>query len=482
MRFIYLLCIVLPVWTELMAQCTSPLNSFPYSEDFELTDGGWTDGGAGSDWAWGTPAKPVITNAGSGTKCWVIGGLTGGSYTNAEASWLQSPCFDFSTLLYPYISLKVFWEMEHQFDGGSFQYSTDNGNTWTTMGAANISDCLNKNWYNYATITYLSPLTTQRQGWSGNQQPSSGSCRGGNGSGGWVIASQAMPALAGQPSVIFRFIFGAGTICNNYDGFAIDDIRIGEAPPNNAAFTYTCTGNNTVNFTNISALCPTGFSWNFGDPASGTSNTATTANPTHTFSATGEYNVTLTVSGPGNAPSTITKKVIVISGVADMLSPADCQSNDGGSLILSVNGSTGPLNITWNTSPVQTTNIATDLAAGTYTATVSGTDVCPIAVQGIVEIDLSCIGVFFPSGFTPNNDNRNDGFGPVGSLAAIRNYKLSIYNRWGERIFYSTNPFEKWKGFVKGASTDGNVFVWIAEFNLPGQARELRKGTVVLIR
>ena len=60
-----------------VAQCASPIATFPYNEDFEITNGAWTPGGTGSDWAWGTPTKPVITGAGSGTKCWVIGGLTG---------------------------------------------------------------------------------------------------------------------------------------------------------------------------------------------------------------------------------------------------------------------------------------------------------------------------------------------------------------------------------------------------------------------
>ncbi|HMI77574.1 MAG TPA: hypothetical protein VK484_02215, partial [Ferruginibacter sp.] len=108
-------------------QCVAPISVFPYIEDFETSDGSWTSGGFGSDWAWGTPSKAVITGAASGTKCWIIGGLTGNSYTNGEASWLQSPCFDFSTLQYPYISFNVFWETERRFDGANFKYSTDLG-------------------------------------------------------------------------------------------------------------------------------------------------------------------------------------------------------------------------------------------------------------------------------------------------------------------------------------------------------------------
>ena len=87
-RFLYLSLLLIIGLPESRSQCTGGISSFPYTEGFENTAGNWFSGGAGDDWAWGTPAKPVITTAGGGTKCWVVGGLTGGSYTNAEASWL----------------------------------------------------------------------------------------------------------------------------------------------------------------------------------------------------------------------------------------------------------------------------------------------------------------------------------------------------------------------------------------------------------
>jgi gliding motility-associated-like protein len=142
----------------------------------------------------------------------------------------------------------------------------------------------------------------------------------------------------------------------------------------------------------------------------------------------------------------------------------------------------GPYSITWNTSPVQTGSIATNLGAGTYTVNITGGGACPATGIGKVETDLSCIGVYFPTAFTPNGDTRNDAFGPLGSLSALSNYHLSIYNRWGERIFSSTNPFEKWDGAVKGYKTDSNTFIWYTEFTLPGQPKQLRKGFITLIR
>jgi len=175
-----------------------------------MTDGSWTAGGTGNNWAWGQPAKAVIRSAGEGNKCWVTGGLTGTGYASAEASWLRSPCFDLSAIQNPYVEFLIFWDTEQQFDGASLQYSLDQGASWITAGSASgPKNCLNENWYNQNPVTYLSNITTTRDGWSGTTQSVSGSCRGGNGSGGWVRAKQTLPALAGQSRVIFRFIFGA---------------------------------------------------------------------------------------------------------------------------------------------------------------------------------------------------------------------------------------------------------------------------------
>lgn len=468
--------------TESRSQCATTINNFPYTEGFETTNGGWVSGGAGNDWAWGSPTKPVIAAAGAGSKCWVVGGLTAGPYTDGASSWLQSPCFDMSGLSFPYISFRVFWEMEQRFDGASFQYSIDNGASWTNVGASSdASNCLNANWFNFSPITYLS-LSSVKDGWSGNKQPNSGSCRGGNGSNGWVVAKHTMPYLAGRSSVVFRFIFGAGTICNNYDGFAVDDIQIGEAPANSAAFNYTCSSSTKVNFTNSSALCPTLFTWDFDDPTSGANNTSNLPSPAHDFTGPGTYSVKLTVSGPGNAPSSITKNITILGLSVTQLSPADCQSNTGGSLSVTVTGGAGPFSYNWSSVPVQNNPVASDLSVGNYTITVSGNNTCTNSAQGEVLPDGSCTDVYFPSAFTPDNNGRNDRFGPLGSLATISQYQLQIYNRWGQRIFFSTDPMKKWDGRVGGVTTDGNIFIWFAEYKLPGKDKQFRKGTILLIR
>lgn len=381
-----------------MAQCTSTINTFPYIENFE-TSAAWTSGGptnsAGTvvnTWAWGTPNKPVINSAGSGQKCWVIGGLTGLTYGTGERSYIKSPCFDFTNLAHPYITFLVFWESEWKYDGALLQYSTNGGTSWQNLGSVNDAvDCLDSNWYNHNPIAGLGSqtltgttypaFTTTQDGWCGNIQSTSGSCQGGNGSGGWVLARHCMSALAGLPSVTFRFAFGAGTTCNTFNGFAIDSVCVREAPANTADFTYSCVNTNTLSFAGITTLCPNAYSWDFGDPGSGASNTSSSITPSHTFSAPGAYSVTFKDSGGCNAAGSITKTIHVIGVTTNVIAPG---CTGGGSAIAVVTGSAAPYTYAWNTAPGQSTDTAINLPQGNYTVTVTSAGACSATASASV--------------------------------------------------------------------------------------------------
>ncbi|MGI9109103.1 MAG: PKD domain-containing protein [Opitutales bacterium] len=57
-----------------------------------------------------------------------------------------------------------------------------------------------------------------------------------------------------------------------------------------------------------------GYSWNFGDPASGGANTSTLANPVHTYAAPGTFTASLTVTDNQGNVSPVATKVITVSG------------------------------------------------------------------------------------------------------------------------------------------------------------------------
>lgn len=622
---IFLVLLLFSISKFTSAQCNAVINSFPYNEDFETSNGGWTAGGVSSDWTWGKPSKAVITNAFSGNKCWITGGLTGSSYADNESSWIQSPCFDFTTLQHPYISFEIFWETELKYDGAAMQYSVDGGNSWINLFDANTqNNCYNSSWYNYSSVVFLSTLGAG-DGWSGNIQTSGGgNCLTGNGSGQWYTRQHTLPFLAGKANVKFRFVFASGNICNNYDGFAFDHIYIGEAPAIVSDFNYTCRGNRIVDFEDASTLCPESFLWNFDDPVSGALNTSTSENASHTFSAPGTYTVTFTTSGTGNNSSIITKDITVLDADIKIISPLYCNGDMNAIAVVTATGGKGNYSYEWSTNPVQKKNTATNLSAGTYTVQIDETNTCsitenititePTALQATVQtqnaicdanngtatviasggsipykylwnnvsantatvsnlspgnysvlitdsnacsllknniivasmnplkiflgndtticpgnhlilqpgnyssylwqdnsttstytvtrgdiywvrvsdtfgcvasdtIDVKedCGEIYFASAFTPNGDGKNDYFGPLGNLSAITNYHLTIYDRWGQLVFQSNDPFNKWDGKSKKDKTILNTFVWMTTFTYH-QKNIFRKGTVTVIK
>jgi len=375
--FLFIILLLLNwVWCNVAyAQCTTTINTFPYSENFETNAGNWfvAANSINSDWVWGKPTKPVIAKAASGINCWVVGGLTASSYNNGEKSFLQSPCFNFTNLKHPYITIKTFWETEKKYDGANFQYSIDGGITWDLVGSyTDYINCPSSNWFNTQNINTLGG-----SGWSGNIQTTS-PCAGGtgNGIGDWVTSKNAMDNLAGKPNVQFRFAFAAGTQCNDYDGFAIDDIFISEAPSNTADFSYTCGNNNNVSFSITTGLCPSNVLWNFGDTAS-PNNTSTAFNPSHIFSTAGSFLVTATVSFSGNPAIIIPPKTITILQVNAIITDTiSCYGKATAAITANATGGNGNYTYSWNTSPIQTTQTIKNLVANNYTITASEVGAC----------------------------------------------------------------------------------------------------------
>ena len=91
---------------------------------------------------------------------------------------------------------------------------------------------------------------------------------------------------------------------------------------------------------------------------------------------------------------------------------------------------------------------------------------------------------YLPNAFTPNSDSKNDEFVGVGLMEGATNFRMTIWNRWGEKIFETTDPGEGWNGRKNnsGRESPNGVYVVIVQFNEPrGERREI-KGFATLIR
>lgn len=90
-------------------------------------------------------------------------------------------------------------------------------------------------------------------------------------------------------------------------------------------------------------------------------------------------------------------------------------------------------------------------------------------------------GLYVPNAFTPNKDGRND----VMQAKLFGNwvqFEFSIYNRWGEVVFKTTDPAKGWDGTWRSKTGDTNVFVWTCRYQFSGEPAKLEKGTLTLIR
>ncbi|MDP4282837.1 MAG: PKD domain-containing protein [Bacteroidota bacterium] len=90
-------------------------------------------------------------------------------------------------------------------------------------------------------------------------------------------------------------------------------------------------------------------------------------------------------------------------------------------------------------------------------------------------------GLYIPNAFTPNGDGINDVFKPV-TLGIKSLTYFRIFNRFGEKVFSTSQQNVGWDGTYKGKPMDQDVFVWIAE-GIDYQNNKISKrGTVMLIR
>ena len=102
----------------------------------------------------------------------------------------------------------------------------------------------------------------------------------------------------------------------------------------------------------------------------------------------------------------------------------------------------------------------------------------------VIEEDCGCYP-FVPNAFTPNNDGRNDEF-EVYSNCVIQNFEFSIYDRWGNQVFMTTDLNQGWDGMIRGENAIQGIYVWQMIFTAMNERGEMVNqidaGDVTLIR
>ena len=114
-----------------------------------------------------------------------------------------------------------------------------------------------------------------------------------------------------------------------------------------------------------------------------------------------------------------------------------------------------------------------------YTVTaITGQGGCAFTANVFVNVEQSQVQV--PDFFSPDNDGRNDRF-RLFYNGSITDYTMIVYDRWGQKVFTSSDPQEGWDGTKDGTPQPADVYLYLAKFRQDGV--ELQEdGEVTLVR
>jgi len=138
--------------------------------------------------------------------------------------------------------------------------------------------------------------------------------------------------------------------------------------------------------------------------------------------------------------------------------------------------------VLWNTGATASQIIAQD--TGVYWAIVQEPP-CMGSDSIHIDSDQLCRCRFLvPNAFSPNNDGVNDDFGPIIETACpVTEYRLSIYNRFGQRIFTAVKVADRWNGYSEGRPADTGTYFYEISFKEGTRQNDFyQKGDLTLLR
>ena len=225
----------------------------------------------------------------------------------------------------------------------------------------------------------------------------------------------------------------------------------------------------TISFNATSDSSGVIYSWNYGDATTGSG-----ASSSHTYTSDSIYTVMLTISTTLGCSTTIQgANSITVYPKPDadfLINPVPASS-----LYPLVNYSdistTTITSWLWNFNDTSSTSDTSTIKNPTHTYSGVGTYITELIVTnqfGCIDtadkqVDVIDEFVFYaPNTFTPDEDDVNEIFLPVGVGWDINTFELYIFDRWGELIFFSDDYTKGWNGKVKNGSelAQNDVYVW----------------------
>lgn len=145
-------------------------------------------------------------------------------------------------------------------------------------------------------------------------------------------------------------------------------------------------------------------------------------------------------------------------------------------------GGTPPYTYLWNSTPVQTSSIASNLYQGLHQVDVVDAQGCLVRDSVFIEPGPCCTEVFLPNAFSPNDDGNNDEF-RILSTAGIELTQFEVYNRWGIRVWQTNNTRSSWDGQYGGEKAEAGTYHYVMRYKcLTDGQNYTKKGDITIVR
>ena len=118
---------------------------------------------------------------------------------------------------------------------------------------------------------------------------------------------------------------------------------------------------------------------------------------------------------------------------------------------------------------------------GTYWVVV--TNDCEEVVSDTIVVlsELCNCALYVPTSFTPNLDGLNDTFKAEYSCDFI-SFNITIFNRWGEKLFETNNIENGWTGTFKNENVPEGVYICKINYSEDDGINVKKVSKVVLLR
>ena len=270
--------------------------------------------------------------------------------------------------------------------------------------------------------------------------------------------------ITGLSSGLIEVLVTDNVGCEIVDTVEIDDTEVTFA--NFTAVDSAGCGPFLAQFTNLSLGENLSYFWSFGN-----GQTSTEENPSVTFDVGGPYDVTLTVTNAFGCVSTMVESGYIVSyaspNAAFTIASTGVDYYSG--LVEFINNSVNAQFYTWDfghlsngSTEVNPTYYYPQWTEGDYIVTLVATDTNGCNDQAQLLISSSeTVRLNVPNTVTIDDNGLNELFFPVFSnFEEILNFKLEIFNRWGELIFDTKDIQGGWNGTYNGVAVQSGTYTW----------------------